>query len=108
MWQLVSRPFQKSSIRRRTIQTKTTESHVGGVEKMFLSSGDHETLENSEQLLFSNPNFQTSGTGVAFASFASLASSLKNWMQSDGCYLMLNLKMSPDENVEVDLAVDTR
>ena len=90
------------------MQTKTTESHVGGVEKMFLSSGDHETFENSEQLLFSNLNFQTSGTGVAFASFASLASSLKNWMQSDGCYLMLNLKMSPDENVEVDFAVDTR
>ncbi len=92
----------------RTIQTKTIESHVGGVEKMFLSSGDHETLENSEQLLFSNLNFQTSGTGVAFASFASLASSLKNWMQSIGSYLMLNLKTNPNENVEVDLAVDTK
>jgi hypothetical protein len=78
MWQLVSRPFQKSSIRRRTIQTKTTESHVGGVEKMFLSSGDCEILENFEQLLSSNPNSQISETGVGFAFFASLASSLKN------------------------------
>jgi hypothetical protein len=58
MWQLVSRPFQKSSIQRRTIQTKTTESHVCGIEKMFLSSGDCEILVNFEQLLFSNPNFQ--------------------------------------------------
>ncbi len=81
---------------------------VGGVEKMFLSSGDHKTLENSEQLLFSNPNFQTSGTGVAFTSFASLASSLKNWMQSVSCYLLLNLKTNPNEYVEVDLAVDTK
>jgi hypothetical protein len=29
-------------------------------------------------------------------------------MQSVGCYLMLNLKMNPNENVEVDLAVDTK
>ncbi len=108
MWQLVSRPFQKSSIQRRTIQTKTTESHVGGVEKMFLSSGDCEILENFEQLLSSNLNFQISGTGVAFASFASLVSSLKNWMQSIGCYLMLNLKLNPNENVEVGLALDTK
>jgi hypothetical protein len=69
MWQLASCPFQKSSIQRRTIQTKTTESHTCGVEKMFLSSGDHKTLENSEQLIFSNPNFQIIETGVAFASF---------------------------------------
>ena len=87
---------------------KTTESHVCGVEKMFLSSGDGENLENSEQLLSSNLNFQIFGTGVAFASVASLASSLKNWMQSVGCYLMLNLKRNPNENVEVDLAVDTK
>ncbi len=87
---------------------KTTESHVCGVEKMFLFSGDCENLENFEQLYFSNPNFQIFGIGVAFASFASLASSLKNWMQSDGCYLVLNLKTNPNENVEVDLAVDTK
>ncbi len=87
---------------------KTTESHVGGVEKMFLFSGDCEILENFEQLLSSNPNSQISETGVGFAFFASLASSLKNQMQSVGCYLTLNLKTNPNENVEVGLALDTK
>jgi hypothetical protein len=72
---------------------------------MFLSSGDRENFENSEQLLSSKLNFQIFGTGVALASFALLASSLKNWTQSVGCYLMLNLKTNRNENVEVDLAV---
>jgi len=78
MWKLDSRSFQKSSIQRTTIETRTSESHVCGVEKMFLFSGDFEILENCGLPLSSNSKLQIFGIGDAFASFASMASSLKN------------------------------
>jgi hypothetical protein len=61
-----------------TIETGTSESHICGVEKMFPSSGDFEILENCGLPLSSNLKLQIFGVGDAFASFASMASSLKN------------------------------